>query len=384
MDSVLLESPIDPAFLSSLKDTLRALGKDVEVYLLPDAVVLVKAGRGDDLGLSNEEEPIGRSLPDSVLIEQEATDESIGRASPGDFSGWNKDKQTRIATGTIGEQELFIWDIIRPMRQTTPNTCVLVAAAMCVDGLHRLAYEALYRSDSFLLKAKRPDKLMRECYYDDRLWDLDGVTTPKKVGQVFEKIKKDGLLTEDGDDIRLTISEWKMHERGSLIAEDVKRRLREQGPFVGILFTTSEYYNKKFLARSDGGWNGRCFPGYTPDRTMRKARREGDKAAGSHAVVCDGYWHGAGGEALHIRVKDKHSDKGPIRWVHLGTFDCFFTIAVEALPTAIPVVSLDRATATAVLTASPKKEGCQQRRGKPRATRKRPSELTPESEREKS
>ena len=106
-----------------------------------------------------------------------------------------------------------------------------------------------------------------------------------------------------------------------MTAENVKQRLRGQGPFIGMLFITSDYYN--VVARSDGGWNGCSFPGCPPIRATREARKLVDKDAGLHAVVCDAYRHGHG-EALLIRVQDNHSDQGPSRWVDLGAFDNLF------------------------------------------------------------
>ncbi|XP_039787507.1 uncharacterized protein LOC120653901 [Panicum virgatum] len=101
--------------------------------LFPDAVVLVN-DRVDDLGLSNKEEPIGRSLSDSVQSKdkqrkQKEVTEFIGMS---DYYPLQSIAGNRLQTTRSISEELFVWNITRPMKQTTPNTCVLVAATMCV------------------------------------------------------------------------------------------------------------------------------------------------------------------------------------------------------------------------------------------------------------
>uniref|UniRef100_A0A0E0HYH6 Uncharacterized protein n=1 Tax=Oryza nivara TaxID=4536 RepID=A0A0E0HYH6_ORYNI len=112
------------------------------------------------------------------------------------------------------------WSIMgNPMKQTIPNTCTILACAVCIEALHRLEWERLHGPGTFLCRAAAPRKLRRACIRDDILHPEEGVES-KKMVLLLKKIKgMGGIRTTNAPPpapFLLPLKSWRIHRGGEL------------------------------------------------------------------------------------------------------------------------------------------------------------------------
>ncbi|KAL6606395.1 hypothetical protein ACP70R_042048 [Stipagrostis hirtigluma subsp. patula] len=202
----------------------------------------------------------------------------------------------------------------RPMEQTVPGTCALVACTVCVEAMHRYEYETYHGGGgamgTFPWTAAEPDELLGACR-DDGIWTA---SEGAYVGDVLTKIQElGGVRTTSApkSDVAagvLPLRSWQEHrwddDGHGLSPERVARLLDCRGPCVGTVTST---------------------PAATTSRRLYGGE------VGLHAVVCFAYR--VCGDQMHVLVLDNHTSTGPRRWVDVEELDALYTMDVERLRT---------------------------------------------------
>ncbi|EAZ39232.1 uncharacterized protein [Oryza sativa Japonica Group] len=239
------------------------------------------------------------------------------------------------------------WSIMgNPMKQTIPNTCTILACAVCIEALHRLEWERLHGPGTFLCRAAAPRKLRRACIRDDILHPEEGVES-KKMVLLLKKIKgMGGIRTTNAPPpapFLLPLKSWRMYrQKGSLTRERAVHLLRTGGPYIGIIRVSLLYH---FI---DASVNDELVYRWVPpelrtaadvwliDALVAGRATDNDicdlisETNGNHVIVCYGYRH-RGGE-LQILILDNHAQTGPSRWIGFEELEKVCVLRVDPLP----------------------------------------------------
>ncbi|KAL6658804.1 hypothetical protein ACP70R_002844 [Stipagrostis hirtigluma subsp. patula] len=242
--------------------------------------------------------------------------------------------------GPVTRQNSWEAYLGRPMEQTVPGTCALVACTVCVEAVHRLEHTKHHHGEgTFPCKARAPYKLLIACLRD-RTW------TPGEgayVGAVLDKMQQLGgapattTAATPAAPCLLPLRSWQKHSGAGLTPKRVAELIDIHGPCVGVLWVCPWYHH--FDAGRDDELVYRGCGRSVYDRLRSKALY-GDRA-GSHAVVCFAYRFC--GEQMHVLVLDNHGPTGPRRWVDVEELDTIYTLNVERLdpPLHLDDLSLD-------------------------------------------
>lgn len=183
-----------------------------------------------------------------------------------------------------------------PIKQND-NTCAISACIMCMDALHRIAYEKIYGTGSFGFKVQASAaKELKAAFRKDEGAHQD---------EVLNSMISNGGLPTVGNITRLTCKEYELCYTVSAEATMV---MLTQGPVVGGMVYGAGYKD----IRGDLVYEG---------------AKEGEIVT-SHAVVCVGYKF-IGGNRLLIKIIDNQEPSGPIRWVNHKAFQSFAVIKVD-------------------------------------------------------
>ncbi|XP_047093687.1 uncharacterized protein LOC124706073 isoform X2 [Lolium rigidum] len=192
-----------------------------------------------------------------------------------------------------------------PVRQSD-HTCAISACIMCIEALHRIAYEKVNGLGSFGLKVKAGAEEELKPMFK---------TIGAYIEEVLEAICLNKGLPTDDKNIRLTFKGY--DARYCTVSAEDAAVLITEGPVVGGM----SYGDKKTYSK------------FCDDDNTYQGPKEDEKVT-PHAVVCVGYKFDSKG--LHIKILDNHTAKGPVRWVHYNAFHLFTVITVDAIdPTGV-------------------------------------------------
>ncbi|KAL6589848.1 hypothetical protein ACP70R_050207 [Stipagrostis hirtigluma subsp. patula] len=215
----------------------------------------------------------------------------------------------------------------RPMKQTEPATCALVACTVAVEAMHRLVHELYHGAGTFHWKAGEPHELLRACQRKG-IWEQGkGAAVP----EVLEKIRElGGVPLANPPSMAHTVLpliSWQEHRWDDDYGLSPERmaKLLDCGPCVGRLWACPWYFLFDASRNDDSVYHG-CGRSRA-NREESEHLYPGD--VGSHAVVCFGYRFC--GDQMHVLLLDNHSATGPWRWVDFEELDALYTITVECL-----------------------------------------------------
>ncbi|TKW34634.1 hypothetical protein SEVIR_2G318300v4 [Setaria viridis] len=221
---------------------------------------------------------------------------------------------------------------VRPMKQTVPDTCAIMACIVAVEGMHRKVYEASHGEGKFAWKAAEvwPEILRAMCKGQNIWKEGEGANT----GEVLDEIKRLRGVGIASDEVPITmpLRAWEQHVGDELLTPERVAALLDQGPCVGRLWVCPWYYWFD-TAKNNDDW---IYRGCGRDKRLRDESRKlyGKKATGSHAVVCFGYRFcktGNGEETMCVLVMDNHHNEGPQRWIDVEELDAIYTLSVDCL-----------------------------------------------------